>query len=190
MRSADLGAAAGIGAAIVTLGGVLAATVVSPSFSWTRDALSDLGVTPGVAVLFNGSLVAGGALALPFAWHLRASASDRLRRWAATVLAASFVLMAGVGAVPAGRPLHLPLAVGSFGAFTVAFLLDGAGALRAGQRRWGVASVGLAAGHVAAWVVWGVAGPAAGVTGLALPETAGALALAGWTVATALGWKR
>ena len=40
----------------------------SPQFSWTDNALSDLGVVEGVtAVLFNSGLIIGGILAIIFA---------------------------------------------------------------------------------------------------------------------------
>jgi len=39
-----------------------------PQFSWTGNALSDLGVVEGVtAVLFNSGLIIGGILAIIFA---------------------------------------------------------------------------------------------------------------------------
>jgi hypothetical membrane protein len=49
---------------------ILASTVLEESFSWNRNALSDIGVSH-LAWLFNGALVIGGLLNLLFAVGLR-----------------------------------------------------------------------------------------------------------------------
>jgi hypothetical membrane protein len=49
---------------------ILASTVLEKSFSWNRNALSDIGVSQ-TAWLFNGALIVGGLLNLLFAIGLR-----------------------------------------------------------------------------------------------------------------------
>lgn len=49
---------------------ILASTILEKSFSWNRDALSDIGVSQ-FAWLFNSALVVGGLLNLIFAFGLR-----------------------------------------------------------------------------------------------------------------------
>ena len=49
---------------------VFASTVLEKSFSWNRNALSDIGVSQ-LAWLFNSALVVGGVLNLLFAFGLR-----------------------------------------------------------------------------------------------------------------------
>jgi hypothetical membrane protein len=49
---------------------ILASTILDKSFSWNRDALSDIGVSQ-LAWLFNSALVVGGLLNLMFAFGLR-----------------------------------------------------------------------------------------------------------------------
>jgi len=62
------GAAAGIFAPIVAFTCILVAIASYPSFSWTRNALSDLGVVKGITgLLFNFGLCVSGLLALSFA---------------------------------------------------------------------------------------------------------------------------
>ncbi len=46
--------------------GMLSAISLSPWFSFTENALSDLGVAPSVAPLFNGGLIVGGILIFIF----------------------------------------------------------------------------------------------------------------------------
>ena len=58
----------GIVTPIVAFAFISLAIVYSPQFSWTENALSDLGVQEGVtAVLFNYGLIIVGILALVFA---------------------------------------------------------------------------------------------------------------------------
>ena len=49
---------------------ILASTVLEESFSWNKNALSDIGVSPQ-AWLFNSALVVGGLLNLLFVFGLR-----------------------------------------------------------------------------------------------------------------------
>ena len=63
-----MGASAGIVAPIVGFICILSAIATYPQFSWTNNALSDLGVVSGVTgSLFNFGLVASGFLAFNFA---------------------------------------------------------------------------------------------------------------------------
>jgi hypothetical membrane protein len=63
-----IGVTAGIAAPIVGFICILAAIASYPTFSWTDNALSDLGIVSGViGPLFNFGLFASGILALSFA---------------------------------------------------------------------------------------------------------------------------
>jgi hypothetical membrane protein len=63
-----LGAAAGIAAPILAFTCILVAIASYPQFSWTNNALSDLGIIPGVTgPLFNFGLYTSGLLAFNFA---------------------------------------------------------------------------------------------------------------------------
>jgi hypothetical membrane protein len=189
---------AGQVAPVVAFGGILLATLLAPWFSWPGDALSDLGVaaTSSVALLFNGALVAGGLLALPYAGALWADAEDEddadggtdpgrlAARGVAVLFGLSAVLMALVGVFPIPAELvlagtvvepHGPVAVGFYLGLTATLAVDG---LRRLGERAGQASLALAAVHVGSWLVW-----AAGVRpgpGLAIPEAVGAAALSVW----------
>jgi hypothetical membrane protein len=62
------GATIGIAAPVVAFTCIIIAIVSYPSFSWTNNALSDLGVVPGLtSLIFNFGLFASGFLALIFA---------------------------------------------------------------------------------------------------------------------------
>jgi hypothetical membrane protein len=63
-----IGASSGIIAPIIAFVCILTSIASYPSFSWTNNALSDLGVVPGItASLFNFGLLASGILAFNFA---------------------------------------------------------------------------------------------------------------------------
>ena len=164
----------------VALGSILLGTLLSPTFSWTGNALSDLGVTPTSALAFNGGLVAGGVLALPLAWVLAADGRPIL----GAVFGLTAVSMALVGVFRSGHPLHFPVALGFYLGATATMLVDGIGALRANVRAWGLAAVGLALVHIGSWVAWS-AGVRPG-SGLAIPEAIGAVLFAVWVWGVAL----
>jgi hypothetical membrane protein len=63
-----IGASSGIVAPIAAFVCILTAIASYPTFSWTNNALSDLGIVPGItSSLFNFGLLASGVLAFNFA---------------------------------------------------------------------------------------------------------------------------
>lgn len=174
-----LAVGSGVLAPIVALGSILLAITLSPTFSWTASALSDLGVTPASALAFNGGLIAGGVLALPFAWVLAADGRSIL----GSIFGLTTVLMALVGVFRLGHSLHFPIALGFYFGATATMLTDGIAGLRADVRAWGFAAIGLALVHIGSWAAWS-AGIRPG-SGVAIPETIGAVLFAVWVWATA-----
>jgi hypothetical membrane protein len=169
--------ALGAAATLFALGGIAAAVLLDPTFSWTSDALSDLGVRDRSAPVFNGGLVLGGVAGVGYALGLWRSAAGRgaLGAARAGVLALALLALAGVGAFDLTEPLHGPAAIGFYALVTVAFAVDGV-ARRASAS--GRVVLAFAPVHVAVWATF-----AAGwwpVAGLALPELPGALLLAAW----------
>jgi hypothetical membrane protein len=185
-------------AAVVALGGIgLAVTLAPPgAFSWTGSNLSDLGTTPGVSLLFNGGLVAGGLLGLPYAvalsWQPTGRAPEGGRSGStpeatprvvtAGTYAVTVLLLALVGLFPAGTAVHTPAAIGFFLGVTLLLGWDGvrrsslvASGPRDRRQLWWL-PIALAVVHVLVWVAWIVGG----TDGLAIPETVGALAFAAW----------
>ncbi|WP_096394641.1 DUF998 domain-containing protein [Halorubrum trapanicum] len=164
-------AAFGAVATLSALGGIALAVLLDPTFSWTADALSDLGVRDGSAAAFNWGLIGGGAAGVCYAAGLGRTG----RPLRALLLALSMVAMAGVGVFDLTEPLHGPAAIGFYGLITQVFAVDGW--VRRDELTGRVA-LAFAPVHVAVWATF-----AAGwwpVTGLALPELPGALMLAAW----------
>ncbi|MFC5365801.1 DUF998 domain-containing protein [Salinirubrum litoreum] len=185
-------------APVVSLGCILLATLLAPWFSWTDDALSELGVTAtsAVAPLFNYGLVVGGLLAVPYGLALwadtasRSSSPDRglldglAGRLVAVLFTASALSMALIGVFPIPARLslggttvepHFSVAVGFYLGLTATLAVDG---LRRVRQAAGQVALLLAVGHIGYWLAWAQGfrlGP-----GLAIPETVGALALTAW----------
>ncbi|WP_123622667.1 DUF998 domain-containing protein [Halorubrum sp. CSM-61] len=169
--------ALGAAATLFALGGIAAAVLLDPTFSWATDALSDLGVRDRSALAFNWGLILGGVAGVGYAFGLRLSSSERgiAGTVRAAVLALAMVAMAGVGIFDLTEPLHGPAAIGFYTLITVAFAIDG---LARRGTATGRVALAFAVLHVAVWATF-VAGwwP---VSGLALPELPGALTLAAW----------
>lgn len=192
MNAREVARYAGVASVVVALGSTLLATAVSPDFSWSRDALSELGVTDGVGtgttvLLFNGGLVLGALLGLAFARYLIDAAATRLERAAGASFALTTASMGGVGLFPAGTALHGPAAVAFFLLITVTLVVAGVAALRAGRRGYGAVSLGLGVLNLAIWVVWVAAG-GPDVVGVAVPEIGGAVVLSSWVLLTVRRW--
>lgn len=170
---------AGYAAVVVTLGGIFLATILSGSFAWTDSALSDLGVETGpvAPLLFNGGLVVGALLGLPYAALLWRRAESSLTHLVAVVLAAAICFMGLVGVFVEGTPLHFPVALTFYLLVTVLFALDG---VARRNSRTGQVALAFAPLHVAVWVAW--VEWFRPVAGLAVPETVGALLFATWVL--------
>ncbi|MFB6176852.1 MAG: DUF998 domain-containing protein [Halobaculum sp.] len=175
-----MAAAAGAVSAVGTPTLIVLATLLAPWFSWAGNALSDLGVAPETALLFNGALIGGGLVSLPFAWllfHRQGGLGGAAR---SVLFALTGLTLAGIGAFPSDTALHFPVAVSFFLLLTATLTVDGL--LRRSEQSGRLALLA-ASTHVVGWIAWGQGlrpGP-----GLALPEFVGALALSTWIVALA-----
>lgn len=166
-------------APVVTLGAVLVATILSPSFSWGASALSDLG-RPGAptALVFNGGLVAGAALALPFVVGVGRAVERRWTRLGVGMFGLAAISMGLVGVFPSGHPYHFPAALSLYLFVTYGLFCYGTGRVLTGSTTGGLVAIWLGIGHVSSWIAWGTGlriGP-----GLAIPETIGAGIFVAW----------
>ena len=187
-RLRRIGTWCGLAAPAIGLGTVLLATLLAPWFSWTGNALSDLGdPARATAPLFNWGQGVAGLLALAFAARLWSDAAGWLRRGALAVLAAAFVSLVGVGVFPTPTDLHVPVSVSFFVTLTYGLWLYGSAEALDGAPGRGVAIIWLGVGNVTAWVAYAALAP---FDGVAIPEIVGAVALAAWAVPTALRLRR
>jgi hypothetical membrane protein len=191
MRDSLLGASvvAGILAPLVTLGAIFAATLLSPSFSWTANALSNLGganaavATPTTRLLFNDGLIVGGVAGFGFGPALLAARRNAVELAGAGLFGLTLAAMALIGVFPQHRDPHFAVAVAFYTLLSLAFWVYGAGNVLAGASRRGLLTVGAGVLNLLTWVSWGLTG-AFTRPGLALPEIVGAVAFGMWAVAT------
>jgi len=141
----------------------------APWFSWTGNALSDLGVRGLTATIFNGGLMATALSMMAFSagvWELTEGSTLGRAGSGALFLAAVFLM--GIGVFPETvEPHHLVFSVAFFVALPVSMFVLSAHMIRSGMRDLGYLSV--AAGIVAA-LIWALKWD-----GVAIPEAISAL---------------
>jgi len=157
-----------------------------PQFSWTDNALSDLGVVPGVtASLFNFGLCASGLLSLVFAIGLyKYLAKNILGKIGAIVFFAASLALEGIGWAPENiRPFHYIFSVAFFTFVPIALLIIACYLFITRENRLAGFTLLIALLAAAPWVLYFLVQY---VPGVAIPELLSALAGSTWTVV--VGW--
>ncbi|MFQ6129640.1 MAG: DUF998 domain-containing protein [Candidatus Hadarchaeaceae archaeon] len=166
----------GVAAPAVALSCIFLSISLSPWFSWSANALSDLGVGEA-AWVFNSGLMAGGILTMIFAAGLSVAFKGRtLGRVGAVLLFFDAIALFGVGLFSeAAGKIHSYFSVAFFVLFPLSLFLLGASAIMAGSKKFG--SFTVVDGVLAAlpWVFsW---------DGVAIPEMISALVASIWIMA-------
>lgn len=126
MKKADLAIICGGIAPFVTFACILLAVASYPEFSWTNNALSDLGIVPGVTmILFNGGLIIGGILFTLFAYGLFSFMRESLLgRTGAFVFALATISIICIGIFNEHfRPTHFIVSVALFTFMPISFFI-------------------------------------------------------------------
>lgn len=150
----------------------------SPWFSWTENALSDLGVDGTAAILFNSSLIVGGLLTFIFAIGLRKILKDRKLGHIGTlilILASANLCAIGIFPETAGA-IHLYVSVAFFTLLPISLFLIGAAMMQEpSERKLGLFTVLAGVVAVTVWTVpWG--------GGVAIPEILASLPASVWSM--------
>lgn len=160
----------------------LLAVALSPTFTWTGSALSELGgPTAANPWLFNWGLIVSGIVALPFAWAVWAAAENATQRTGAGTFALCVIALALVGVYPIDTDLHGPTALAYFAFLAATLWIHGSGTVLAGRPRAGLVAIWFGIVDVLTWIVWYLVGPGTA----AVPELVGAGLLLAWIVLTA-----
>lgn len=174
LRAAGL---CGVLTPIIVLTSILFAIFYSPWFSWTANALSDLGVQGTAAILFNSSLVVGGVLTIIFAIGLREILLNKTLGWIGTlifILDAAILCAIGLFPETAGD-IHLYVSVAFFVLLPISLFLIGVAMMQEpSERKLGLFTV--MAGIVTA-TVWALPWRA-----VAIPEIIAVLAASVWSI--------
>jgi hypothetical membrane protein len=177
------GVYAGFAAPFVAFIFISAAIASYPSFSWTGNALSDLGVVPGLTgTLFTVGLCGGGVLSLIFAvLGLYSYAQEKaLGKVGAAFFAAASISLILIGIFNEHyRPTHYIVSVAFFVFAPLAFFTLTAAFYKMGKRA--LAAFTVAAALVAAlpWILQLIIHY---VPGVAIPETISGLTVAIWVI--------
>lgn len=115
----------GILAPVFAFGSILLAVTSYSEFSWLDNALSDLGIVPGItSSVFNSGLAISGVLFLTFTMGLYFYAGEnRAGRAGIFILAASCAALVSIGIFPENiRPVHYIVSVAFFTLLPIALL--------------------------------------------------------------------
>ena len=159
---------------------ILLAIAYAPHFSWTDNALSDLGVMPNpTSVLFNLGLIVSGILAIVFAFGLLIFFNKTVSgRIGAIMFVLDCLALICIGIFPeSAKPMHLYASVAFFAIFPLAMFLMTASFVLSSKHRMAVFTFAIA---VFAAVVWAAEFLVHYVPGVAIPETLSALAACLW----------
>jgi hypothetical membrane protein len=181
------GGIAGILTPVLAFTFIGSAIVAYPQFSWVDNALSDLGVVPGItSTLFNFGLFVSGLFSLNFAIGLFKFLSTRItgKIGAIIFILASLSLM-GIGITPENiRPFHYIFSVAFFSLVPISLLVIATYFLVTRQKKLATFTLLVA---ILAAAPWALFFQIHYVQGVAIPELLSALAGAVWTVI--IGWK-
>jgi len=157
---------------------ILLAIAYSPNFSWTENALSDLGVQEGVtAIMFNTGLIISGVLAILFATGLfRFLQENTLGRISAFVLVLGAFALTAIGIFPENvKPVHFYASVTFFILLPISMFFLSAAFLRTPRKKLGFFTLVAA---IVATIVWTI--PFG--KGVAIPETLSGLSASMWAI--------
>ncbi|MBN1244481.1 DUF998 domain-containing protein [Candidatus Bathyarchaeota archaeon] len=178
-----IGAVSGIATPILAFTCILTTIASYPAFSWTNNALSDLGIIPGITgPVFNFGLYSSGLFAFNFAvfglfTYLGNSWVGKIG--ALTFVATSVALM-GIGVFPENAvPYHYLFSVAFFVLLPISlFVITGAFALKR-QTKMALFTLLTAVAAATPWILYFAVHY---VSGVAIPEFASAVAGSAWTV--------
>lgn len=167
----------GILAPIIALVFISISIFLHPWFSWTENALSDLGALgTSYNFVFNLGLIITGITFLLFVTGLPELLNRAISRVGVWILALSALSLTAIGIFPSGTSPHGNATIGFYSFAAIALLLIGGDlTLEHNNRGWGVITLllvltGLLAALAFPW------------SSAAIPETIGALVLSVWGI--------
>lgn len=148
----------------------------APWFSWTLNALSDLGVDGFEAVLFNSGLPLTGAVMMMFSAGLfELTKGSTVGRAGSAVHLASAILLILIGVINETiKPWHYVVSFAFFASLAVMLAIMGVYHWRANMKRFTILAWSAAALGIVIWMLpW---------RGVALPEAISAVCVSVWQV--------
>lgn len=182
------GAASGIIAPVLAFSCILVAVASYPEFSWTDNALSDLGVVSGVpGPVFNLGLTVSGIFILGFAVFglFKYFGGSWVGKCGAVAFAATALSLIGIGIANENiRPFHYLFSVAFFVLLPISLFIITAAFVIKRRTKMVLFTLVIAVAAATPWILYFTVHY---VPGVAIPEFASALAGSVWTVV--LGYK-
>jgi hypothetical membrane protein len=178
--------AAGILTPIIAFTCIILAIISYPAFSWTDNALSDLGVQSGAtASLFNYGLIVSGLCALAFAVGLFIYLGEKtLGKTGTSLFILATIALISIGMFPeSAEPMHYYASVTFFFLVPVAMLVIVATCFQLNKPK--LAGYTLFAALIAA-APWILQFTVSYVPNVAIPETISAISASAWSVVVGL----
>jgi hypothetical membrane protein len=157
---------------LVVILSILTAIELSPNFSWTNNALSDLGVQDQSSTAFNSGLIIGGVIIAVFALGLWMSLRSKiLGNLGGFLLLLSSAALCGIGIFTENAgDIHLYVSVAFFALVVLSLWIIGATLVQMKEKMLGLLLIIAGLFAAAVWALYPV------WPSLALPETISALA--------------
>jgi hypothetical membrane protein len=178
-----LGGASGIVAPLLAFTCILIAVASYPKFSWTDNALSDLGVVSGITgLLFNFGLLGAGILAFYFAvFGLFTYVGKRwVGKIGCTVFVAASVALIAIGVFNENfSEIHVVVSVAFFVFMPISLLILTCALWVERQLKMVIFSLAVA---IAAALPWFLLFALNYVSGVAIPEFISGLAVSAWAI--------
>ena len=178
-----LGAAAGVAAPVLAFICISFAILSYPAFSWTENALSDLGVVEGAPMtVFNLGLVITGTLAVVFAAGVFSYSEGNVTgKVGSAIFATACVALLCIGIFNEHySPTHYIVSVAFFSLAPIAFFILTSAFYLKGNRRLALFSVALGVVAATPWILQFTINY---VPNVAIPEAISAGAIGVWAVA-------
>ena len=154
---------------------ILTSVSLAPWFSWYNNALSDLGIYPDTAWIFNGGLIISGLLYLIFSINLIRDSKDAHSFLAGIFLTLDAICLSLVGLFPENfGHIHTLFAILYFLIFPPAFILMIPHFLATREPLFIIMLFLL--GALLGLSIWFIPWRELGIRGLAIPELIGSLA--------------
>lgn len=143
-------------APLITYTCILLAIISYSEFSWTNNALSDLGIVPGVTMtLFNSGLIIGGILFTIFAFGL----FTYLRKTLIGRIGSIFFIIASISMICVGifnehfKPIHFIVSVTLFSFMALALIVISCNSYYTGQKRLSIFTLSLGLASAIVWIL-------------------------------------
>lgn len=182
-----LGGVAGILAPVPVFTSIGLAIATHPSFSWLNNALSDLGVVPGItSLLFNFGLLVSGLLSFSFGVGLYNFLNrGALGKMGTIIFSVAGIALTGIGVAPENaEPFHIVFSVAFFSLLPISLLVISGYWLISRENRFALFSLLVALLALSPWILFS---QIRYVQGIAIPELFSGFAGAIWIVF--VGWK-